>query len=149
MEQIDSVRTRLTHSLEVSNLARSIGARLAFDHRTPVFGDSADELKVERTVPALLAAVGLAHDLGNPPFGHQGEKAIGSWFKNHKCTFEKEFEEFDGNRQTLRLLTKLQILNSDKAHLLCDAISGMTDSYLISLHNELSALDNGTDRKKG
>ena len=37
---------------------------------------------------------------------------------------------------------------SDKAHLLCDAISGMTDSYLISLHNELSALDNGTDRKK-
>ena len=113
MEQIDSVRTRLTHSLEVSNLARSIGVRLAFEHRTEVFGDSGDELKVERSVPALLAAVGLAHDLGNPPFGHQGEKAIGNWFKNHECPFEREFSKFDGNRQTLRLLTKLLILNDE------------------------------------
>ena len=115
MEQIDSVRTRLTHSLEVSNLARSIGVRIAFNptYRDQVFGDLADELKVERTVPALLAAVGLAHDLGNPPFGHQGEKAIGNWFKSHRCDFSRDFEEFDGNRQTLRLLTKLQILNDE------------------------------------
>jgi len=70
MEENDSVRTRLTHSHEVSNLARSIGVRLAFEHAEEVFGTDHEELQVKRNVPALLAAVGLAHDLGNPPFGH-------------------------------------------------------------------------------
>ena len=113
MEAHDSVRTRLTHSHEVSNLARSIGVRLAFKHRKEVFGNCPDSLKVERVVPSLLAAIGLAHDLGNPPFGHQGEVAIGRWFKDkeNEIPAGKDFVEFDGNRQTFRLLTKLQILN--------------------------------------
>ena len=118
METNDSVRTRLTHSHEVSNLARSIGIRLAYDHREKVFGQDADELKVERRVPALLAAAGLAHDLGNPPFGHQGEQTIRRWFQSNKacedfrcCPDITDFSEFDGNCQTFRILTKLQILN--------------------------------------
>ena len=82
METNDSIRTRLTHSHEVSNLARSIGIRLAFIHQTEIFGHDAHELRVQRTVPALLAAAGLAHDLGNPPFGHQGELSIRRWFKD-------------------------------------------------------------------
>ncbi len=71
MEENDSIRTRLTHSHEVSNLARSIGVRLAFEHAESVFGVDHESLQVKRNVPSLLAAVGLAHDLGNPPFGHQ------------------------------------------------------------------------------
>lgn len=55
----DSVRTRLTHSHEVSNLGRSIGIRLAYHHRKEVFGDYADKARVERTVPALLIDVSL------------------------------------------------------------------------------------------
>lgn len=113
MEANDSVRTRLTHSHEVSNLARSIGIRLAFNHRQQVFGDHADDLRVERTVPALLAAVGLAHDLGNPPFGHQGELSIRRWFRDNRKEAARDFLEFDGNCQTFRLLTRLQILNDD------------------------------------
>ena len=113
MEANDSVRTRLTHSHEVSNLARSIGIRLAFNHRQRVFGDHADDLRVERTVPALLAAVGLAHDLGNPPFGHQGELSIRRWFRDNRKDVARDFLEFDGNCQTFRLLTRLQILNDD------------------------------------
>ncbi len=113
MEQNDSVRTRLTHSHEVSNLARSIGVRIAFDHAEKVFGEDSEKLEVKRNIPSLLAAVGLAHDLGNPPFGHQGEIAIQQWFKEHP--FEDkvavDFLEFDGNAQTFRLLTRLQILN--------------------------------------
>lgn len=114
MEANDSIRTRLTHSHEVSNLARSIGIRLAFKHRQEVFEDRADDLRVDRTVPALLAAVGLAHDLGNPPFGHQGEFSIRRWFRdNRKEDAARDFLEFDGNCQTFRLLTRLQILNDD------------------------------------
>ena len=112
MERNDSIRTRLTHSHEVSNLARSIGVRLAFNHRDEVFGESADELNVERTVPALLAAVGLAHDLGNPPFGHQGEKSIRAWF-SQRTWQDDDFLKFDGNCQTFRLLTRLQFLNDN------------------------------------
>lgn len=118
METNDSVRTRLTHSHEVSNLARSIGVRLVYNHREEVFGQDADELKVERRVPALLAAAGLAHDLGNPPFGHQGEQTIRRWIQDRRscedfkrCPDIADFSEFDGNCQTFRLLTKLQILN--------------------------------------
>ena len=112
LETNDSVRTRLTHSHEVSNLARSIGVRLAYDHSARVFRGLADKLEVKRTVPALLAAVGLAHDLGNPPFGHQGEKTIGQWCKERDYQL-RDFTEFDGNCQTFRLLTRLHLLNDN------------------------------------
>ncbi|WIH19329.1 dGTP triphosphohydrolase [Photobacterium damselae] len=122
LEQNDSVRTRLTHSFEVSNLARGIGTRLAFDHPEIFDGHALDARgdRIERTIPSLLAAIGLAHDLGNPPFGHQGESAIRDWFKKNKeMVFESDLEnplyqdflKFDGNSQTIRLLTQLQILN--------------------------------------
>lgn len=113
MEENDSVRTRLTHSYEVSNLARSIGVRLAFEHPEQVFGLDHEKLQVKRNVPSLLAAVGLAHDLGNPPFGHQGEIAIQQWFGriNTEQNIDIDFLEFDGNAQTFRLLTRLQVLN--------------------------------------
>lgn len=113
MEENDSIRTRLTHSHEVSNLARSIGVRLAFDHAKTVFGRNHESLQVKRNVPSLLAAVGLAHDLGNPPFGHQGELAMQQWFREGGAgnDVDIDFLEFDGNAQTFRLLTRLQVLN--------------------------------------
>lgn len=120
LERNDSVRTRLTHSHEVANLARSIGVRLAFEEPEKVFGANHEELQVKRNIPPLLAAIGLAHDYGNPPFGHEGEVAIQRWFKNNKKeVFGNEKEEakdfllFDGNPQTFRLVTRLQILNDD------------------------------------
>jgi dGTPase len=124
LEQNDSVRTRLTHSHEVSNLARSIGTQLAYENEK-IFMDYKLEGHggvITRTLPSILAAIGLAHDLGNPPFGHQGESAIQSWFNKHaENIFPKnnnnyplyynDFLKFDGNSQTMRLLTQLQILN--------------------------------------
>jgi len=115
MEEHASVRTRLTHSHEVSNLARSIGVRLAFDFAEEVFGKDHEQLKVKRNVPPLLAAVGLAHDLGNPPFGHQGEVAIQQWFRDNgtgnASQVDTDFVKFDGNAQTFRLITRLQFMN--------------------------------------
>jgi len=68
----------------------------------------------------MLQAIGLGHDLGNPPFGHEGEKAIGSWFRANPDKFNSpdgsvpehlrpEFTDFEGNAQTLRVITKLQV----------------------------------------
>ncbi|MFO6462813.1 HD domain-containing protein [Jannaschia sp. KMU-145] len=70
LESIESIRTRLTHSYEVANLARSLGVEIAH-----TLSDKLPEDAI-RVLPAALAAVGLAHDIGNPPFGHQGEFAI-------------------------------------------------------------------------
>lgn len=119
LERNDVVRTRLTHSHEVGNLARAMGVDLVFNH-----GVGKGRAHVERDIPALLATLGLAHDLGNPPFGHQGERAIQTWFERHADTvlgeghglneaMRQDFLRFEGNAQALRLLTKLQILNDD------------------------------------
>ena len=116
MEENTSIRNRLTHSHEVSNLARSIGVRIAFDKAERVFGDDHETLQVKRNVPALLAAVGLAHDLGNPPFGHQGEVAMREWFSDRQDDGDEEHDDFlcfDGNPQTFRLLTRLQVFNDE------------------------------------
>jgi dGTPase len=124
LEKNDSVRTRLTHSHEVSNLARSLGNRI-LRTQPKYFGDDPE---IQAAVPVILATVGLAHDLGNPPFGHQGEVAIRRWFKAHRqyflepncgarsCRFVPvtpeqriDFLKFEGNAQTLRLLSRLQV----------------------------------------
>jgi dGTPase len=129
MDENDSVRTRLTHSHEVANLARSIGVRVyrASPAEFEKSGIGTDALL--EVIQPILLATGLGHDLGNPPFGHQGEAAIGRWFINRQdWIFSKtardgqdlehsqavpealrlEFTRFDGNPQALRLLTRLQ-----------------------------------------
>jgi len=123
LDSNDGVRTRLTHSHEVANLARSIGARI--NRRESNIFDGKDCASV---LQPILGASGLAHDLGNPPFGHQGEAGISAWFaerqewifdrqnEKHKeasiegicAKLRPEFTEFDGNPQTIRLLTRLQ-----------------------------------------
>ncbi len=77
LEPHDSVRTRLTHSLEVSSVARDLSQaacrRLA--DRIPI--------EYSHAISTIAAACALLHDVGNPPFGHAGEKAIQDWF-THK-----------------------------------------------------------------
>lgn len=121
LQKNDFTRTRLTHSMEVSAMARSLGKAVGkqIEQRTDSFtGDMTDELA------ALLQTAGLIHDLGNPPFGHYGETVIrqwfSKWFDSNKFLKKeiilsdqekKDFIFFDGNVQNLRIVTKLQILN--------------------------------------
>jgi dGTPase len=114
LEPNDSVRTRLTHSLEVSQAARGTAkhvCRWLLDERR------VDERQA-KCIETIAAACGLVHDLGNPPFGHSGELAIRDWFRRPGCDllgklggpYADDFRSFEGNAQTLRLVTKLQIL---------------------------------------
>ncbi|QCX38662.1 dNTP triphosphohydrolase [Aureibaculum algae] len=112
LEESDYIRTRLTHSLEVSYLASSIGQSI----ENLLLKKKELEPELKGNLSSLLRVAGLVHDLGNPPFGHFGEEAIKKffkrYFKNNKSTtlsdHEKaDFENFDGNVQTFRILSKL------------------------------------------
>ena len=118
LEPHDAVRTRLTHSLEVSSVARGLAARSAkwlLDNKKISPG-------MDRSIEAIAATCGLIHDLGNPPFGHAGEDAIRAWFQRPERTNllaslndqqTQDFLKFEGNAQSLRLVAKLQILTDD------------------------------------
>ncbi len=125
-EPNDSVRTRLTHSLEVSALGRSIASSL----RSLFVQHGLSDEQI-RSIEAIAATCGLLHDIGNPPFGHAGELAISNWFKTlkkqdkeveavSKCPeLAGDFIYFDGNPQTIRLVTRLQLLADSHGLNLC------------------------------
>ena len=142
LEPNDSVRTRGTHSMEVANLAKSIINRLrSFFEEKELSSEEINQVR------SIAETCGVLHDLGNPPFGHAGEKAMQGWFKkafnrysvddrdqrvhsiidthtqsdkihslgdylksHSEDDLTKDFLEFDGNAQTIRLVTKLQML---------------------------------------
>ncbi|WP_306353468.1 deoxyguanosinetriphosphate triphosphohydrolase [Flavobacterium sp. '19STA2R22 D10 B1'] len=114
LSKTDFVHTRLTHSLEVSVVGRSLGRLVGkkiiekYPYLQEVHGYHMNDFG------AIVAAASLAHDIGNPPFGHSGEKAIGEFFKNGKGRHykdqlsEKEWQDlidFEGNANGFSVLT--------------------------------------------
>ena len=87
----DFFRNRLTHSLEVAQIAESIAFKL--NHENQFF-------RANPIDPEICIVAALAHDLGHPPFGHNGEAALDDCMKDHGG--------FEGNAQTLRILTRLE-----------------------------------------
>jgi dGTPase len=110
----DFVHTRLTHSLEVSSVGRSLGKRVGeiVLQRHPELNDNFTLFDIG----AIVAAAALAHDLGNPPFGHAGEDAISDFFARHETerVFKSKVSEqawtdltsFEGNAQGFRILNQ-------------------------------------------
>ncbi len=114
LSKTDFVHTRLTHSLEVSvvgrSLGRSVGKKIIEKHPElkEIHGYHMNDFG------AIVAAASLAHDIGNPPFGHSGEKAIGEYFSIGKGRVFKEsltskqwqdLIDFEGNANGFSLLT--------------------------------------------
>lgn len=104
------VHNRLTHSLEVSCVGRSIG-NLVYHLLQKKYQDSVAYLS---EIGSIVAAACLAHDMGNPPFGHSGENAIATYFsegagepflKNLSDAERKDIVQFEGNANAFRLLT--------------------------------------------
>ena len=105
------VHNRLTHSLEVASVGRSLGNVLAaeLEKRKELAGSDLFSM-----LGAIVSAACLAHDMGNPPFGHSGEKAISRYFAEGKGAVVKEMvsanewndlTHFEGNANALRVLT--------------------------------------------
>ncbi len=119
----DYVRTRLIHSLEVASVGRSLGRAVGYEivKRDKLSCSEAD-------FGDIISAACLAHDIGNPPFGHTGESAIGLSFDNWdsdrspaktniletlSSSQKADFSQFEGNAQGFRIVTKLE-MNRDR-----------------------------------
>jgi dGTPase len=154
LEPHDSVRTRLTHSLEVSSVARDLSqaACRRLSDRIPQ--------QYAQDVSTIAAACALLHDIGNPPFGHAGEKAIQDWFVR-KLTEDRtlasvfldasapvnapaflpiaqDFIQFDGNAQMVRLAARLQALSGCNGLNLTFGTLSAACKYVVSARDTIS-----------
>lgn len=124
LDRGDFVRTRLTHSLEVSSFAKSLG-QMIFRNIMQYGKDKDLTFEDIDKICSVLECAGLIHDIGNPPFGHFGEDYVRDWFRKNLNKLEykgkkidellapqmlNDFYHFEGNAQALRLLTKLHFL---------------------------------------
>ncbi|MCR5294420.1 MAG: deoxyguanosinetriphosphate triphosphohydrolase [Lachnospiraceae bacterium] len=121
LDKSDFIRTRLTHSLEVSAIGRLLAATIG---NAVIEGrlDPDFTMETRADMAAVVECAGLIHDIGNPPFGHFGEEAIREWFRQNldgllvdgrrAAEFlnqreRLEFLNFEGNAQALRVVSKL------------------------------------------
>lgn len=124
LDKSDFIRTRLTHSLEVSSLGKSLGQNIG-ENILKYRKNSGFTPQMKEDISHILECAGLIHDIGNPPFGHFGETAIREWFQRRlpELTFcgkkvedmlsgqmKQDLYHFEGNAQALRLVTKLHYL---------------------------------------
>lgn len=157
LDPCDAVRTRLTHSLEVSSVARGLGTaigRWLLDSQQISPGR-------DRAIEAITATCGLIHDLGNPPFGHAGEEAIRFWFANRigkqkieellggNAQLVNDFLNFEGNAQSLRLVGKLQILADFHGLNLTFGTLSASCKYTAASHEVCSHTDDHGKSKPG
>lgn len=140
LEKGDFVRTRLTHSIEVSTIARSIGASV---EQRLLKEEMLAHDKVTH-IASILATAGLLHDIGNPPFGHYGEEVIKAFFikffkKDKKGVIKNTYglsdqeiadiQNFDGNVQAFRLARHLQFLGKGDGFNLTKAVLATIIKY--------------------
>lgn len=146
LDKSDFIRTRLTHSLEVSSFAKSLGQNIGEN----ILADGMDlefTPKMKEDICHILQCAGLIHDIGNPPFGHFGEIVIREWFRRNlpvlkyrgqplECVLDdrmcQDFYHFEGNAQALRLVSKLHFLVDENGMNLTYALLGTIMKYPIS-----------------
>lgn len=130
----DHVHNRLTHSLEVACVGRTLGMRVgnALQARQDL-----PEPIVPTDIGDIIQAACLAHDIGNPPFGHTGEEAIRNWFQKEGSIYLERLNDderddvrlFEGNAQSLRVLTTLEYHQYQEGMRLTYATLGASIKY--------------------
>lgn len=146
LDNSDFVRTRLTHSLEVSSFAKSLG-QMSFQYLIENRSDAGITVDIKEKCCSILECAGLLHDIGNPPFGHFGEQSIRNWFKQNlqdleykgkkasDCLNEQmknDLYNFEGNAQAIRLLSKLHFLVDENGMNLTYALLNTLIKYPVS-----------------
>lgn len=146
LDKSDFIRTRLTHSLEVSSFAKSLGQNISQKILKEI-KDPGFQPEYQADVCDILQCAGLLHDIGNPPFGHFGETVIRDWFRNNMSKLEfqgksldkwltpqmqNDFYHFEGNTQALRLVGKLHYLIDEHGMNLTKGLLGTIIKYPVS-----------------
>ena len=146
LDKSDYIRTRLTHSLEVSSFARSLGQNVG-EKIIREKKDTSFTMQMKEDICAVLQCAGLLHDIGNPPFGHFGETVIQDWFKENlplisfngktltdvlSDQMQNDFYHFEGNTQALRVVSKLHFLVDENGMNLTKALLGTIIKYPVS-----------------
>ena len=133
LSKVDYVRTRLTHSLEASSIGRSLGTLVG---EQVIARHGLDQFEAA-DFGSIVAAACLAHDIGNPPFGHSGEDAIRHWAQSGEYgaprvsmltgSEREDFLSFEGNSQGFRIVTRLQNPDNDGGlQLTCATLAAFT-----------------------
>lgn len=163
LDKSDFIRTRLTHSLEVSSLGKSLGQNIGESILTSK-RDLGFTVPMKEDICHILQCAGLIHDIGNPPFGHFGETAIREWFlkKLPKLSFfgqpvegmftsqmREDFYHFEGNAQALRLVTRLHYLVDEYGMNLTYALLNTIVKYPVSSTEINTKSGNIKDKKMG
>lgn len=163
LDKSDFIRTRLTHSLEVSSFAKSLGQNIG-ENILAYKKDPDFTPRMKEDICSIVQCAGLIHDIGNPPFGHFGEMAIREWFERNldKLTFagkpvsevlteqmKQDLYHFEGNAQALRLVTKLHYLVDEHGMNLTYALLNTIIKYPVASTEVNDASGNIKDKKLG
>lgn len=140
MPTVDHIHNRLSHSLEVGCVARSLGSQIGMELQ-----DKLPKNISHFDIGLIVQNAGLAHDIGNPPFGHGGEKAISDWFKDASAIHllqglseleQEDLKNFEGNAQGLRVITKMEYHNNSGGMQLTYATLGAMIKYPSSVAHQ-------------
>lgn len=140
LEKSDFVRTRLTHSVEASSIAKQLGVMVYKDLKNHRIENGTFQISAEQAldVSDVLMCAGLLHDVGNPPFGHFGEAVIGQWFADNldlkfkgvsiaerlNAQQKSDLLNFEGNAQALRTLLRRDCTcNGSGSNLTCAVLA--------------------------
>lgn len=163
LDKSDFIRTRLTHSLEVSSFAKSLGLNIA-QYLIENKKDENFTLQTRSDICDILQCAGLIHDIGNPPFGHFGEEAIRDWFGRNMRNLKfkgtpvteilssqmlQDFYHFEGNAQALRQVSKLHFLVNEHGMNLTYALLNTIIKYPVSSRNIRPHSGNIKEKKMG
>lgn len=151
LSESDFPRTRLTHSLESASVGRSIGIEVG-----QYLVDQYNLGISDFDIGSIVASACLAHDIGNPPFGHSGEEAIQDWFKNDGSKFitdlkDKEkldFEMFEGNAQGFRILASRKPQQNGGMQMTYSTLGAFTKYPRESFNKEANKSITGISSKK-
>jgi dGTPase len=144
----DHTHNRLTHSVEVSSVGRSLGNRVGMMLQ---YAQALPSGFTPHDIGAVVQVACLAHDIGNPPFGHTGEDALRDWFRQPQhadflaplsAAERRDVQSYEGNAHSLRMVASLEMYGAEGGMRLTAAAIGALIKYPWTVKNSTSTARN-------